>query len=162
MVALKCEICGGSLTVKNDIEIFECEYCGTKYSKQIVKKMYTEITNTVQVEGIASVSSLLQRAQEFAEGQDFEKAKEYYNRVLDISPNNEIARKWLNTPRLSIRDQEKIAQIAEYIIKGNKLDAIKAYNYLTGKGLLKSKEKIESIKVSENTQDIINELLTDL
>lgn len=168
MEALRCQICGGSLAMMEDTVTFICEYCGTKYSKQVLQKIFAEITGTVrvegpvQVEGIASISSLLQRAQEYAECHNYEKAKEYYNRVLDISPTNETARQWLDTRRLSKTEQEKIAQIADCIKKGNKLNAIKAYNYMTGKGLLESKEIIESIQDYENTQEIINVLISGM
>lgn len=165
MTALKCEICGGSLILMADMETFECENCGTKYPKKVLQKIYAEITGavrvegSVQVEGIASISSLLQRAQEFEQGHNYEKAKEYFNRVLDIDPTNDEARQGLETPRISLRTQERAAQIAVYVKRGDKLNAIKAYRELTGLGLLEAKEKIEIIPKDKDSQDIINILL---
>lgn len=168
MAALKCEICGGSLILMNDTETFECESCGTKYPKRVLQKMYAEITGTVRVEGsvqvsgIASVTSLIQRAQEFEQGNNYEKAKEYYNRVLDIDPTNDEARQGLDAPKFSLKTQEKVLQIVVYIKKGERLNAIKAYRDLTGEGLLEAKEMIESIPKDKDIQDIINLLLANM
>ena len=39
MEALRCQICGGSLAMMEDTVTFICEYCGTKYSKQVLQKI---------------------------------------------------------------------------------------------------------------------------
>lgn len=39
------------------------------------------------------IDNLLIRAQQYEEQKDYETAKEYYNRILDIDANHEIAKK---------------------------------------------------------------------
>jgi len=57
MTLLKCDICGGALFSDANGENFSCEYCGTKYLKERVKKMLAEITGTVKVEGVVQVNN---------------------------------------------------------------------------------------------------------
>ena len=48
-----------------------------------------EIKGTVNVQGIASAENILSRANEFYECKDFTKALEYYDKYLDLSPNDD-------------------------------------------------------------------------
>ena len=88
MAGLVCDICGGGLMSDADGEIFTCESCGTRYPKERVKKMYVELSAPVQVEGIANAASLLLRADMFRLDGQFDKAGEYYEKVLDIEPRS--------------------------------------------------------------------------
>jgi argininosuccinate synthase len=89
---LVCDICGGKLFSDAAGEMFTCESCGMQYPKERIKKMYAEITGTVQVEGavqvegVASKESLYSRAMLFLEDGDFGQAQNYFNQVLDIDP----------------------------------------------------------------------------
>ncbi len=51
-------------------------------------------TNTVSVGGETNVQALLIRVNQFLDGGDFESAKKYCNKILDIAPNNGEA--WLS------------------------------------------------------------------
>ena len=97
---LQCEICGGKLIGKPG-GIFECENCGTEYSTEWAKAKIQEITGTVKVEGTvevtgkvqvegpiqvdssASKEALLQRGNLALEDNEWEKAKELFDKVLD-------------------------------------------------------------------------------
>ena len=57
MDALRCDICGGSLTMDISGEFAICDSCGMKYSKEHVKAKVQEIKGTVSVEGPVKVQS---------------------------------------------------------------------------------------------------------
>jgi len=94
MEKLKCEICGGRLILSRD-NIFQCEACGSCYSKEWAQNKVQEITGIVQVEGVATLDNLLKRAQEFAESYDYNKAIQYCDKILDIAPGFIAARELL-------------------------------------------------------------------
>lgn len=52
--ALKCEVCGGDLSKKDDG--FVCDYCGTKYSVEEAQKLLVQIDGPVNVQGNVGVS----------------------------------------------------------------------------------------------------------
>ena len=79
MIALKCPNCGADITLDDTREFGFCSYCGTKVLLDEYKK---------RVDGVPGIANLLLRAESFLMHDDFEKAKEYYNRVLDIDINN--------------------------------------------------------------------------
>ena len=79
MLQLKCPNCGADITLDDTREFGFCSYCGTK----ILLNEYNK-----RVDGIPGVANLLLRAEDFFKKDDLEKAKEYYNRVLDIDIHN--------------------------------------------------------------------------
>ena len=83
LILLKCSNCGAELEVNDDRKLFFCSYCGAKMMLE---------TQEVNIEGMPTTDSLLKRAKRFEEEENYEKAREYYNRVLDIDPDNEDAR----------------------------------------------------------------------
>ena len=94
MKQLTCEMCGSTELVKQD-GFFVCQTCGTKYSVEEAKKMMiegtVEVQGTVQVDKSNEVNTLLKRAFMFierGEEDDWEKAEEYFEKVLDIDPEN--------------------------------------------------------------------------
>ena len=99
MAALVCEICGGKLMAKPG-GIYECEFCGIQYDTAWAKEKIQEIKGTVKVEGTvqvagtvkveggASVESLLKRGFLALEDGKWDKADEYFEKVLDIEPEN--------------------------------------------------------------------------
>lgn len=87
MAALQCEICGGKLIGKPG-GVFECDSCGMEYSTEWAKAKVQEIKGTVKVEGGASVESLLKRGWMLLKDRDWRKADEYFDKVLDIEPEN--------------------------------------------------------------------------
>lgn len=101
---LECEICGGKLIGKPG-GIFECDSCGVEYSTEWAKAKIQEIKGTVkvegtvevtgkvqveggtvQVEGAATKESLLKRAEMCCAEEDWEKATELIEQVLNIDP----------------------------------------------------------------------------
>ena len=97
MAALECELCGGKLMGRPG-GIFECDSCGMQYDTAWAKAKIQEIKGTVQVEGTVEVKgtvrveggvskdSLLKRGQLALEDKDWETAKGYYEKALDIDP----------------------------------------------------------------------------
>lgn len=87
MVALKCPSCNADIELDDKRDVGFCCYCGTKV---LIR------TPLAQVDGISTVENLLVRADEYYKQNDISKAKEYYNRVLDIDANNTRAKEQLN------------------------------------------------------------------
>lgn len=95
-VQAKCPNCGGFLAVDNAQEAAVCQFCNTPFIVEKAINNYNITVNgninveraTVNVEGAPSVSNLLIRAKSFIASEDYSKAVEYFNRVLDLDPNN--------------------------------------------------------------------------
>lgn len=92
MKKMACEMCGGSDLMKQD-GVFVCQSCGSKYSVEEARKMMVEINGPIQVEGIANIENLLTRAREFEKTCNYEKALEYYNKILDLDVTHIDAKK---------------------------------------------------------------------
>lgn len=108
MKKLICEMCGSAELIKQD-GVFICQHCGCKYSVEEAKKMYVEgkvdvSGSTVTVDNLPKIEAMLKRAKEFETGNapdikgyteryQENKAIEYYNKVLDIDPQNAVALK---------------------------------------------------------------------
>ena len=82
MKQVKCPNCGASMEIEESREFAFCSFCGTKI---IVKE-------DVSINRDNEINNLLNRAYEFEMKHDYEKAREYCNKVLDIDSNNEFAR----------------------------------------------------------------------
>ena len=98
---LQCEICGGKL-IGMPGGVFECDSCGMEYSTAWAKEKIQEIRGTVKVEGTVEVTgkvqidgpvtvenqvdkdTLLRRGMMALEDHEWERAKTYFNQVLDI------------------------------------------------------------------------------
>ena len=87
MVQLKCPSCNANIELDGAREFGFCCYCGTK----VIFK-----DNNKKIDGIAGVESLLKRAKQFMDNYQVSRAEEYYNKVLDIDPSNQIAQEGLN------------------------------------------------------------------
>ncbi len=102
MKKMQCEVCGGTTIKKIDDTIFECQSCGVQYGKEEIQKLLVEIEGTVEVTGTVKidrseeVDNAIKRAEQFYEKGDKEKAEEYYNKVLDIDPDNAVANAKVN------------------------------------------------------------------
>lgn len=92
MEVLKCDICGGKLVMQAG-KIAKCEYCGLEYSTESLREKVMEIKGTVNVQGIASAENILSRANEFYSNREFDKALEYYNKYLDLNPQEQDVKK---------------------------------------------------------------------
>lgn len=83
MQAIKCEICGSSDIIKKD-GIFVCQYCGTQYTADEVRKLL----GTVRIDKTEDIDNYLTLARRSLESSNFDKAAEYYELVLRNDPNN--------------------------------------------------------------------------
>ncbi|MBE6737785.1 MAG: hypothetical protein E7566_03910 [Ruminococcaceae bacterium] len=83
MFVLVCPNCAANLEIDERGQIAFCQYCGTKIAN---------INNTIQINREREIDNLILRAIEFECRGDYEKAKEYCMRVLDLEPDNIKAR----------------------------------------------------------------------
>lgn len=56
-IALRCDLCGGSLEMQPGGQTAKCEFCGTKYSIGRLREKIQEIRGTVSVEGVVKTTS---------------------------------------------------------------------------------------------------------
>ncbi len=69
MAIFKCKMCGGALEINEDITVAECEYCG---SKQTLPSKKDEV-----------ITNLFNRANNLRLKNEFDKAAEVYNKILN-------------------------------------------------------------------------------
>jgi uncharacterized Zn finger protein (UPF0148 family) len=159
MKAMVCEMCGSNDVVKAD-GVYVCQHCGTKYTTEEARKLLVEVSGPVNVVGVATPDNLLDRAQEFLDKGDGEKASEYVNRALDIDAQYERARDMqrLIEERSKPKGrmignvevtEEQYAKIVEPLREGKKIAAIKEVRALSGLGLKEAKEYVESVVMPE-------------
>lgn len=79
--AAKCPVCGADIQVDGERTNCFCMYCGSQIQVQ-------SAINSVSIDGVASANAILTRAFQFLQTSDFEKASEYFSRVLDLEPTN--------------------------------------------------------------------------
>ena len=110
MKKMQCEVCGSTDVKKIDDSIFECQSCGVQYSKEEVQKLLVELTGEVKIDRSEEIKNTLKRAQQFLDEGDCSKASEYYNKVLDLDPNNWHALQainYINEKNAAQRKKEK-------------------------------------------------------
>ena len=83
MIVLTCPNCGASMEIEDNRQFAFCTYCGTKIAN---------LKNRVEVDRGTDINNLLIRAYEFEARGDYTRSLEYCNRVLDIDPQNQMAR----------------------------------------------------------------------
>ena len=69
MITLKCKMCGGDLTIEENVTVCECEYCG---SKQTVPTVDDE-----------KIMKLYDRANRLRMGNEFDKAATVYESIIE-------------------------------------------------------------------------------
>ena len=110
MKKMQCEVCGSTEIKKVDDAIFECQSCRVQYSKEEVQKLLVELTGEVKIDRTEEIENSLKRAEQFLEKGDSSKALEYYNKVLDLDPNNEAALKAIDVINANTVSQRKKEQ----------------------------------------------------
>ena len=85
IISLTCPNCGGKLDVDTSCNEWYCNYCGTRVIKD---KKYIEISGSVDVKGIATPDSLIERAYIEMEYGQFAEADSLLERALDADPRN--------------------------------------------------------------------------
>lgn len=91
MKKMQCEVCGSNEIMKVSDGIFECQSCGVRYSTEEAQKLLVEVTAEVKVDHSQEAKNMVKRAKQFEDRGDQEKAKEYYEKALDLDPENEDA-----------------------------------------------------------------------
>jgi len=77
MIYFKCKFCGGNLTFSDSQKNITCEFCGTK-----------QHFSSVDESDSIKLRNLLKRMYNFLEDQDYDQLVKYFNKVLDIDPEN--------------------------------------------------------------------------
>jgi len=85
MKALICELCSSNDFLKHD-GFFRCQSCNTAYTLEEARKIMS-----VSIDRTDETDNLLLRAQRFLEENNFTRASEYCEKVLDIDANNQKA-----------------------------------------------------------------------
>ena len=80
-IAVKCPGCGADIQLDDSREYGYCTYCG----QQVVRE---KIIVEHRVKGTVSEQSLIERAYLFIGQRDFDQAKTYLEKALDINPKN--------------------------------------------------------------------------
>ncbi|GEM_PF-3314838 len=78
MEKLLCSQCGSNEFILND-SIHVCKYCGTQYYSQL---------DALQIEKKQKVSSIIKNADTALFIEDYDRAAKYYEKIIDIEPNN--------------------------------------------------------------------------
>ena len=109
MAVFKCASCGANLELVKGTKIFTCKYCGTE--------------QTLPEETVPSrkankkVETLLKRGFMLLEDSEFKKADKYFDKVLDIEPENGTAYFGKLMAYVEISDRTKLA----LMLKGRSL-----------------------------------------
>ena len=88
MKKMQCEVCGGSDLMKLDEDLFVCRSCGVQYTKAEAQKLIVEFAGPVVIDRAAELENMLVRAEQSLEEGDEQKAVSYYEKALDIDPEN--------------------------------------------------------------------------
>lgn len=110
LIPLVCPSCNGNLTIESDREFCFCSYCGTRIAieQPNVIKIKQDNTDTIK--------NYLLRASEFYNTKNYNRAIEYYDKVLDLDAANAEAREGLNRiiiePNVSIKRKSHIQSAA--------------------------------------------------
>ena len=157
MVPAICTQCGGKILVDDTHDAGICEFCGTAF---ITEKAIINYKNTINVDNAVinvvgmDAKNLLLRAKRYEEENNYDKAIEYYNRVLDYDINNEEANeglKRLDNHRSNDHyiglievDPATCTEIENLMSQGQKIAAIKVVRDTTGYGLAAAKYFVEN------------------
>jgi len=78
MAAMRCEACGGSLTMDKNGEFAVCEFCGTKH----------DMRKTPQVVVVHTLEKLVENAETFLSLKDYAQAEKVYKKITDHFPQD--------------------------------------------------------------------------
>lgn len=159
MQALQCDICGGSLAMDSTGEFATCESCGMKHDKRRMQQKVQEIKGTVKidgtvrVEGVANVDNLLVRARDCFDKEEFQKAKEYCEKVLDIDANHRETSTLLyeinQMQELQLNCHKLLYELRNYSPWDDNMsrDGLKAYEYIVNHS---QKPTVDELKFYDN------------
>ena len=108
---IQCEICGSRDIKKISDDLFECQSCGVQYRKEDVRKLVVEVAGNVSIDRSEEIKNALLRAKQFENDGNTAKAMEYYDRALDLDPENETARAAVDALRSQARERARQAAL---------------------------------------------------
>ncbi len=117
MKKLQCDGCGSSDFIKKD-GLFECQYCGLKYSPEEISNLY----NKVKIDNSEKVDNLIQLARRAKRDKNWTKCAQYYEMVLIEDSNNWEA--FFYTDYLSLFDCSGKKSKHIYSVISNTLDTV--------------------------------------
>jgi len=91
LVAAKCPNCGANIDVDKDSDTTKCEYCKSKIIvEDAIKKIKVELSGEVEISNFANFDKLLILGNRNYEDGDYEQALKYYQRALELEPENSL------------------------------------------------------------------------
>ncbi len=115
MKKIQCEMCGSNEVKKINDTTFECQSCGTQYSKDEAVKLLIEMSGKVKIDHSEEVDNAIARGEHFEKQGDMSKAEVYYNQALDMDATNELA---LQKQKIA----SELAKLENYYVIAQKLD----------------------------------------
>ena len=88
MNKIMCEMCGSSSIKKISDDLFECEHCGIKYSKEDVQKLFVEVSGKVRIDESEKVKNLYMLARADIDKNNCGNALRYYESILLEEPTS--------------------------------------------------------------------------
>ena len=85
MKEIICEMCGSNDIIKQE-GVYVCQSCGTKYSPEEAKKLMVE--GTVTIDKSSEKENLKTLAKRYYENEEWEKADDYYDRIIELDPHD--------------------------------------------------------------------------
>ncbi len=131
-ITLKCPSCGAPLELDDSREFGFCQYCGTKI---VQDKIVVEHRGTVSVDGIATLTNLMERATNYLKDGNYEESRNYFNRALDANPKCSQAYWGLLLCRLRVRSNKELVSkaIETRTVLSKSSEFKNAYYYATEK-----------------------------
>lgn len=78
-------MCGSNDIIKQE-GVYVCQSCGTKYSPEEAKKLMVE--GTVTIDKSSEKENLKTLAKRYYENEEWEKADDYYDRIIELDPHD--------------------------------------------------------------------------
>ena len=95
MKPLRCDFCNGSLIMDKSREFATCEFCGTKYMKDIIQQKIQEIRGEISIVGAvetvtgnAEKERLLKNAETYFRIKEYSKAMQTFKQVTQLFPED--------------------------------------------------------------------------
>ena len=140
MEVLKCGNCGGQLNYKEGDSIAKCHFCG--YETNLKDIGEETVVRGIAISDQSKISNLIKRMSLLFEDEDFKKANELADNILNLDPENADAYLGKLFIDLGIKNEKYITD--KYIFL-HSLTENKNYKRVIQFGNEKQKEKIEEI-----------------
>jgi len=145
MSALKCDICGGKLTM-GEKGVAVCDSCGMEHTQQRMQEKIQEIKGTVRVDNSPLVQNYLKLANNALDVENNAEAELYANKIIEIHMDNYEA--WMIKGKaIGWQSTLKVTRIAE---SSNAFNMAIQYAPEDKKQEVMEKAKQEIINLSES------------